>query len=98
VGEHPSVVRTTLAEPHSADSLRQQSLFQYVVPTSGRNHEKGLTKEESDFQHSPEHSEPCGETRSVHVRIKRGSSVFIHTIRMVFLLKMTTRMLRMLPR
>jgi hypothetical protein len=56
---NPSV--TSTLEPHQGGSLRQQSIFNYVIPTIGRNHECGLTKEQSDFKHSPEHSNLWGD-------------------------------------
>ena len=31
-------------------------MFNYVIPEDARNHERGLTKVESDFLHSPEDS------------------------------------------
>jgi hypothetical protein len=44
--------------------LRQQSIFNYVIPTTGRKHERGLTKVASDFEHSPENSHPWGDELS----------------------------------
>jgi hypothetical protein len=44
-------------EPHEGGSLlKQRRIFDYAIPTDGRSHERGLTKVESDFKHSPEHS------------------------------------------
>jgi endonuclease/exonuclease/phosphatase family metal-dependent hydrolase len=64
VEENPSVV--SMLAPIQKGPLRQQTLFQYVVPTSGPNHEQGLTKEESDFQHLPEHSKAWGDPLCPH--------------------------------
>jgi hypothetical protein len=47
---------TSKLESRKGGSLRQQKIFNYVIPTNGQSHERGLTKVESDFVHSPEHS------------------------------------------
>jgi hypothetical protein len=42
----------------------QRRIFDYAIPTEGRSHERGLTKVDSDFKHSPEHSTLRGDKLS----------------------------------
>jgi hypothetical protein len=47
---------TSQLESRKGGSLRQQSIYNYSILMQVRSHERGLTKVESDFEHSPEHS------------------------------------------
>ena len=44
---------------------RQQTLFQYCVPSVGRTHERGLTKTASDFEITPTNSFPWGDQLTI---------------------------------
>ena len=42
--------------------LRQRTLFEYNLPTTGPNHERGLPKERAEFDCPLQHSTPWGDT------------------------------------
>ena len=42
-------------------TLRQQTLFEYGLPTEGSHHERGLPKVQADFEESEQHSLPWGD-------------------------------------
>ena len=41
--------------------LRQRTLFEYAPLSGGRKHERGLSKDKSDFTSLPQHSVPWGD-------------------------------------
>jgi hypothetical protein len=47
---------TSKLKSHRGGPLQQQKIFNYVIPTDEQSQECVLTKVESDFVHSPEHS------------------------------------------
>ena len=70
-GSSPAAGRTLLDEEVTPSSvsmlaskkamLRQKTLFEYGLPTTGPNHERGLPKEREEFECPIQHSTPWGD-------------------------------------
>jgi hypothetical protein len=43
-------------------TMRQKLLFEFGMPTIGKRHEQGFSKSSRDFQPTPEHSHPWGDS------------------------------------